>query len=106
MPEPTSTLAQWLDWAALMMLVFELDVMDCPECQGRSIARRHVQQPKGRRNKSCCMKDEGRPLGIEMQILVPNHLELRGLRALVVSVEGKGAARLCQVYVFRGAAPM
>ena len=43
------------------------------------------------------MEDEGRPLGIGVQAQVPNHLELRGLRVRVVSVEGNGAARPRQV---------
>ena len=39
------------------------------------------------------MNDEGWPLGIGVQAQVPNHLELRGSRAQVVSVEGKGVAK-------------
>jgi hypothetical protein len=61
------------------------------------VPRRHAQPPRGRRSKPCCMEDEGRPLGIGVQAQVPNHLELRGSRARVVSVEGNGAARPCQV---------
>jgi len=34
-----------------------------------------------------------------LQEQAPNHLKLRGLRGLVVSVEAKGGARLCQVRV-------
>ena len=47
----------------------------------------------------CCMRDEGRPLGTGLQDQVPNHLELRGSKALVVSVPGKGRPRFCQVRV-------
>jgi transposase len=61
------------------------------------VPRRHAQQPEGRRSKLCCMEDEGRSLGIGVQARVPNHLELRGSRVRVVSVEGKGAARPRQV---------
>jgi len=61
------------------------------------VPRRQTQQPRGRRRKLCCVDDEGWPLGIGVQARVPNRLELRGSRARVVSVEGKGAARLRQV---------
>lgn len=61
------------------------------------VPRRHVQLPQGGRRVSCCTEDEGRPLGIGVQALVPNRLELRGSRARVVSVEGKGAAGPRQV---------
>ncbi len=44
-----------------------------------------------------CTEDEGRPLGIGVQALVPNRLELRGSRVRVVSVEGNGATRSRQV---------
>ncbi|QDU69832.1 IS66 family transposase zinc-finger binding domain-containing protein [Engelhardtia mirabilis] len=56
------------------------------------VPRRIADQPQGWRSRPCCMDDEGRPLGIGVQAQVPNRLELRGLRAQVVSVEGKGAA--------------
>jgi len=39
------------------------------------------------------MRDEGRPLGIGWQDLVSNHLKLLRLRAVVVNVEGKDAAK-------------
>ena len=45
----------------------------------------------------CFTKDEGRPLEVGLQEQASNRLKLRGLRALVVSVEGKGGARLRQV---------
>ncbi len=51
----------------------------------------------GGRSEPCCMEDEGGPLGIGVQAQVPNHLELLGLRVLVVSVEGNGVARPRQV---------
>lgn len=61
------------------------------------VPRRHAQQPEGRKSKPCCMDDEGGPLGIGVQAQIPNHLELLGSRAPVVSIEGNGAARLRQV---------
>ena len=66
------------------------------------VPRRRTQQPQGRRPKarrseSCCTKDEGRPFEIGVQARVSNRLELRGSRARVVSVEGKGVAGLRQV---------
>ncbi len=42
------------------------------------VPRRHAQLPKGGRSKPCCMRDEGRPLGIGVQAQVPNRPELRG----------------------------
>ena len=60
--------------------------------QDHRVPRRHVQLPQGGRRVSCCTEDEGRPLGIGVQARVPNRLELRGSRARVVSVEGKGVA--------------
>ena len=72
------------------------DLMES-KCDDSSVPRRRTQQPKGRRRKSCCADDEGWPLGVGVQARVPNRLELRGSRARVVSVEGKGAARLRQV---------
>jgi len=38
----------------------------------------------------CCTSDEGRPLGVADQAEIPNHPELHSLRAVVVSVTGKG----------------
>lgn len=61
------------------------------------VPRRHSQPPSGRRRTSCCVVDEGRPLGIGVQAQVPNHLELLGSRVRVVSVEGKGVADPRQV---------
>ena len=51
------------------------------------------------RRKRCFTKDEGRPLGVSLQERAPNRHKLRGLRAFVVSVAGKGGARLRQVRV-------
>ena len=45
----------------------------------------------------CCTGDEGGPLGIGLQGRVPNRPELRGSRAQVVSVRGKGGPRARQV---------
>ena len=47
----------------------------------------------------CFIKDEGRPLGVGLQEQASNHHKLRELRARVVSVDGKGGARLRQVRV-------
>jgi len=49
--------------------------------------------------KRCFTEDEGRPLGTGLQEQVSNRLKLRGLRAFVVSVDGKGGARLRQVRI-------
>lgn len=40
----------------------------------------------------CFTEDEGRPLGIGLQELVPNRFKLHWSRAIVVSVDGKGKA--------------
>jgi len=47
--------------------------------------------------RSYTRRDEGRPLGVGLQEQAPNHLKLHGLRAFVVSVDGKGMTRSCQV---------
>ena len=47
--------------------------------------------------KRCFTKDEGRPLGVGLQEQASNHHKLRQLRVVVVSVAGKGGARLRQV---------
>ncbi|MGF6935640.1 transposase InsO family protein [Paraburkholderia sp. UCT70] len=47
----------------------------------------------------CFIKDEGGPLGVGVQEQASNHHKLRELRARVVSVDGKGGARLRQVRV-------
>jgi hypothetical protein len=47
----------------------------------------------------CFTKDEGGPLEAGLQEQASNRLKLRGSRALVVSVDGKGGARLRQVRV-------
>ena len=44
-----------------------------------------------------CKRDEGRSLGAGDQAQAPNHCELLALRALVVSVAGKGGSKTCQV---------
>ena len=43
---------------------------------------------------SCCIHDEGRPLGFADQAVLPNHPELHPLRAVVVNVQGKGGMNL------------
>ncbi len=47
----------------------------------------------------CFTKDEGGPLGVGLQEQASNHHKLRELRAPVVSVAGKGGARLRQVRI-------
>jgi len=42
----------------------------------------------------CCVRDEGRSLGIGVQDQVPNHLKLLGSKALVVSVQEKAGREL------------
>ena len=44
----------------------------------------------------CCVRDEGRSLGIGLQDRVPNHRKLRGAKVLVVSVPEK-ASRTGQI---------
>jgi hypothetical protein len=56
-------------------------------------------QPPLCRRKRCFAKDEGRPLEAGLQEQASNRLKLRRLSAFVVSVDGKGRARLCQVRV-------
>ncbi len=46
-----------------------------------------------RRAPRSCTGDEGRSLGVGLQEQAPNRLKLHGLRALVVSVDGKGMAK-------------
>lgn len=41
------------------------------------------------RISSCCTRDEGRPLGIDVKAWVPNRLKLLWSRAMVVSVKDK-----------------
>jgi len=42
----------------------------------------------------CCSTDEGRPLGTGLQEQVSNHLQRLWSKAMVVSTEGKGLARI------------
>ena len=86
---------------ALYSIDFAIDVAVSKYAYHR-VPRRHAQQPSGRRSKSCCMTDEGRPLGIGVQAQVSNHLEPRGSRVRVVSVEGKGASRIASGMVQEG----
>ena len=55
------------------------------------------QSTEGRRQYvvvSRCVHDEGGPLGFADQAVLPNHPELHPLRAVVVSVQGKGEMNL------------
>ncbi|MFN2203946.1 MAG: hypothetical protein ACK2UO_22305, partial [Caldilineaceae bacterium] len=51
----------------------------------------------GTRRKRCFTGDEGRPLEVGLREQASNRHKLRGLRAFVVSVVGKGGAELRQV---------
>lgn len=42
----------------------------------------------------CCVRDEGRSLGIGLQDQIPNRRELRGAKVLVVSVSEKAGPEL------------
>ena len=48
---------------------------------------------------SCCVKDESRSLGFGFQKLELNHPMRHLLRAFVVSDEGKGSLKNCQVRI-------
>lgn len=54
-------------------------------------------QPSRIGRKRCFTEDEGGPLEAGLQEQASNRLKLRESRALVVSVDGKGGARLRQV---------
>ena len=41
-----------------------------------------------------CAKDEGRPLGADLQEWAPNHLKLLWSKAMVVSVEEKSRQKI------------
>ena len=59
-----------------------------------------LRVPRTRRQQrrcGSCERDEGGPLGAGDQELAPNHCELLSLRAMVVSVAGKGGTRSRQV---------
>jgi len=55
--------------------------------------RHERERPKGRVVRNC-LTDEGRPLGIGLQGQVPNHLRRLWSKAMVVSTEGKGLAKI------------
>src|SRR3954466_6966382 len=50
------------------------------------------------------VRDEGRPLGAGLRRQAPNHLERLGSRAPVVSVQAKGTAWPCQVWIGKATA--
>jgi hypothetical protein len=64
-------------------------------CEGKLIDIHKVKASdlEGVRAPRGCTGDEGRPLGPGLQERASNRLKLHGLRALVVSVEGKGTAK-------------
>ena len=68
---------------------------------GVQISRRGVlrTRPLWYWRERCFTKDEGGPLEAGLQEQASNRLKLRGLRVLVVSVDGKGGARLRQVRI-------
>ena len=51
------------------------------------VPRMHTRTPQGGKGKQCCERDEGWPLGVEVQALASNRLTLRGSRVHVVSGE-------------------
>lgn len=59
----------------------------------------YVRDGRRKRLERCFTKDEGGPLGVSLQERAPNRHKLRELRAFVVSVAGKGGARLRQVWI-------
>jgi len=62
---------------------------------GKSVCATNAR--RGVSSVRCFIEDEGWPLEVGMQKQASNHLKLRRSRAVVVSVEAKGGARLCQV---------
>jgi hypothetical protein len=54
-------------------------------------------QPLQERSVRNCLTDEGGPLEVGLQELTSNHLRRLWSKAMVVSAEGKGPARLGQV---------
>ena len=63
--------------------------MSYSKVRALSVPRMHTQMPQGRKGTQCCERDEGGPLGAEVQALASNHLTLRGSRVQVVSGEEK-----------------
>jgi hypothetical protein len=60
---------------------------------GRTVCHERTMDEKGAyRSVRCFAKDGGGPPGVGLQEQAPNRHELLGSRALVVSVDGKGAA--------------
>ena len=49
----------------------------------------------------CCTEDEGRPLGIAIQVEIPNHLKLLWSKAMVVSVKEKARLDLVRYVLWR-----
>jgi len=50
---------------------------------------------------TCCTSDEGRPLGVADQPVIPNRPELRSSRAIVVSARGKGMGTHARCEILR-----
>ena len=42
---PATVLARRLDWAALLLRVFAIDVLECPRCQGRMRVLAFITEP-------------------------------------------------------------
>jgi hypothetical protein len=68
-----------------------LGITVCPE--------RAMNEKGAYSSARCFVEDGGGPSGVGVQAQAPNRHELLGSRALVVSVDGKGMARPCQVRV-------
>ena len=68
----------------LPFCLFQSQILSMLSCSIRGLV--------GVRAPRCCTRDGGRPLGVGLQEQTSNRLKLHGLRALVVSVEGKDMA--------------
>ena len=62
--------------------------------RGRLCATKAERTITGTSSMPCCVRDEGRSLGIGLQDRVPNHRKLRGAKVLVVSVSEKASHEL------------
>jgi hypothetical protein len=66
----------------------EIHVRICESLRGQfPRATRRVPRRKATEGRcTCCIRDEGWPLGFADQAVIPNHPELHSLRASVVSI--------------------
>lgn len=72
----------------------QMRTADRTSLPGRAVFFKVVVGVPGRkatvRRCTCCIHDEGRSLGFADQVVIPNHPEQLPLRAVVVSIQGKG----------------